>query len=164
MPHRVANQHWRKDFDFNRRFVHLEVLASQRRPEALREFLKSTVPSYEELDILLLLRRESARTWSPAEVGAALALSPDTALVALQELCAKGVLTSRARRGVTRFRFSPKSVALRGHVSLLARLYAVDRALVAEFMSLNSFERVRAAAAQTFANVLSAGARRLRQG
>jgi hypothetical protein len=145
-------------FDFVRAFIHPEYLPGQRRSEALREFLKSTVPSYEELDILLLLRRESARTWSSAEAGAMLALSPDAALVALQKLREKGVLTSRARRGVQRFRFAPKTDALRHHVSRLAHLYVVDRAFVAEIMSLNSLERVRAAAAQTFANVLAAGA------
>jgi hypothetical protein len=130
--------------------------------ESLREFLRSNVPSYDELGLLLLLRRESARTWSPAEAGDRLALSPDFALVAMQKLRDIGLLKSRARRGVVRFRFAPKTDEISGQVNDLAHCYEVDRASVAEIMSQNSVERVRAAAARTLAKMLTVPKRKRR--
>jgi len=146
-----------RSFDIRAAVHHLQSLASLRGPDALREFLRSNVPSYEELDLLLLMGRESTRTWSPAEAGAALALSTDTALTALKRLCKNGILKSRARRGVVRFRFAPKTDELRAQIVRLARSYAVDRAVIAEMMSMNSLERLRATAAETFASMLAMG-------
>lgn len=131
--------------------------------ESLREFLRSNVPSYDELGLLLLLRRENTRTWSPSEVGDRLALSPDSALLAMQKLRDIGVLKSRARRGVVRFRFAPKTDEISEHVANLAHCYEVDRASVAEIMSQNSFDRVRAAAAQTLMTMLGPPKRKRRR-
>lgn len=128
----------------------------------MREFLWSNVPSYDELGLLLLLRSESARSWSPKEAGERLSLAPDIALAAMQKLRNIGVLKSRARRGVVRFRFAPKTDEISGYVADLAHVYEVDRASVAVIMSQNSLERVRAAAAHTLMTMLAAPKRKRR--
>lgn len=130
--------------------------------ESLREFLRSNVPSYDELGLLLLLRRESTRTWSPAEASDRLALPPDWTLVAMQRLREIGVLKSRARRGVVRFRFAPKTDEISTQVADLAHVYEVDRASVAEIMSQNSLQRVRDAAARTLMTMLNVPKRKRR--
>ena len=131
--------------------------------KSLREFLRSNVPSYDELSLLLLMRQENTRTWSPAEAGDRLSLAPDVVLPAMKKLRDIGALKSRARRGVVRFRFAPKSDEISEHVANIAHVYEVDRASLAQIMSQNSLDRVRDAAAQTLATMLGMSKRKRRR-
>jgi hypothetical protein len=87
------------------------------------QFLQSTVPAVEAAELLLLLRRESARAWTLAEAVAALAPSVSLPIEAaarhVAEFQARGLIGTDAE-GRVQYRASS---ALAAHVATLDRLY-----------------------------------------
>ena len=87
------------------------------------QFLQSAVPAVEAAERLLLLRRESARAWSVAAIGAALApgvsLREEEAAGYVEAFQARGILELDAER---RVRYQPAAPAA-GHVATLERVY-----------------------------------------
>jgi hypothetical protein len=87
------------------------------------QFLQVAVPAVESAELLLLLRRESARTWSAAEIVAALApgvsLREEEAAHHVEALEARGILSVDGER---RARYQP-AAELAGHIATLERVY-----------------------------------------
>ncbi|MGH6983220.1 MAG: hypothetical protein ACRED7_03425 [Stellaceae bacterium] len=89
--------------------------------QKLERFLRTSIRSVWELELLLLLRKESSRTWSAAEL--------------IRQLCASGLVINDAlaelRRAdivaaeeTGRFRYRPASAELAAVVDELAEAYA----------------------------------------
>jgi hypothetical protein len=118
----------------------------------LREFLRDFVPSYEELEVLLLLARE-ARQWSAAELSEALSARDDVIAAAAASLVQTGGLVDIVTvGGQRRFVFAPKSAELAARVVELERAYVERRLAVVQMMSANAVERMRGAAIRRFAD------------
>jgi hypothetical protein len=97
-----------EDADFSDEFCH---------------FLQSAVPAVEAAELLLLLRRESARAWTAPDLVAALApsvlLREEEAANYLAAFQARGILEADAERGV-KYRAANEAA---GHLATLERVY-----------------------------------------
>lgn len=119
-------------------------------PEGLTGFLLERIASYEELELLLLLRKESQGLHSVAELASALDLSEETALSSLERLAARGMCQ---RGGAARpFRYAPATPEIARRVDELARAYEGARLSVIRIMNENAVKRMRAAAIRSFAD------------
>jgi len=87
------------------------------------QFLQSAVPAVEAAELLLLLRRESARAWTVPDIVAALApgvlLREEEAAHYVEAFQARGILALDAER---RVRYEPEALAA-GHVGTLEKVY-----------------------------------------
>ena len=117
----------------------------------VRAFLREYIESYEELELLLLLQRESSGSWSAQSLGAQLHLDPsvlDGALVALlNKQIIKKVVDERS------VCYELQSLpTLNGILGRLASTYASNAIEIVKLMSAHSIERIRTAALRTFAD------------
>jgi hypothetical protein len=121
--------------------------------EFLQAFLHDSVSSYEELEALLLLARESDRRWTDGELAEALKVKVDAIATALDALTSvEGLLEVDDHAGERRCRYAPKSKMLRQVVDELASAYAEQRLAIVQLMSANALARVRGAAMLRLAN------------
>lgn len=121
-------------------------------PEDIRLFLMEHVESYEQLDILALLRPQPERSFSCDDVAAATNISLAAAETALDGLQQSGILSGSADRGGPRFRYTPSDPGVDGLVERLLRAYKENPLGIVKLMSANAIERVRTYAIRAFAN------------
>lgn len=95
-------------------------------PQEVRDFIHAHIASVEQLEVLLLLRREAARTWTGAEVARELRINAASAAERLTDLQARGLLD---HEGNGAYRFSRDGDVERA-VGALARCYADARVSV----------------------------------
>jgi hypothetical protein len=93
-------------------------------PEAISAFVLQQIFSIEQLEVLLLLRRSAARSWTPEEVSRELRSSQPSALRRLTDLRTHGFLRSLAGEEEPAFVYSPRTPQLADSVSALADVYA----------------------------------------
>jgi hypothetical protein len=91
--------------------------------EILRHFIATHIDSVDQLEILLLLKRNFGRSWSSREVGGTLFTSSDTAATHLAGLAVKGLLTVGQNGDETTYRYDCRDAKLDLAVSDLERLY-----------------------------------------
>jgi hypothetical protein len=97
---------------------------SQSVPEALAAFVRTRLPSVEQIEIVLLLRGEPSRAWSSPEVSERLGTPPESTAMRLFLLASNGIVTFEGS-GVPRYRYvQGASPAIDTHLSELADLYA----------------------------------------
>lgn len=120
-------------------------------PDDVRALLHEHIDSYEQLEILLLLRRERYERWTGEALASRLHLG--TGLI---ETALAGLKTSRLveAAGGTRatFAYRPANSGLDAAVGRLEREYAERPILIIQQMSANAIERLRTAALHTFAD------------
>ena len=123
--------------------------------EFLQAFLRASISSYEELEALLLLARESHRSWTDSELAETLRVQVDGITPALEQLASvEGLLKIDLRSGRRRFQYAPKSKLLAEVVDELATAYVEQRLAIVRLMSANALDRVRGAAIRNLANAL----------
>jgi hypothetical protein len=71
-------------------------------PESVHRLIERHIRSLGELEVLLLARKASERTWDPDEASRALRTSPGAARIRLEELAHKGFL----REGPDGYRYA----------------------------------------------------------
>jgi hypothetical protein len=121
--------------------------------ELLQAFLHDSISSYEELEALLLLVRESHRGWTDNELAEALKVQVDAITPAVDALAAvEGLLDVDDQTGQRRCRYAPKSAILRQVTEELASAYVEQRLAIVQLMSANALNRVRGAAMLRLAN------------
>jgi hypothetical protein len=120
--------------------------------EELQRFLFEHVESYEELELVVLLRRERERDWSPEQAAAELRLSASACLMGLEGLEQRGIVARGPLRGT--FRYAPCSMELAARLAQLDEYYRSQRLAVVMLMSVNAIERLRVATLHRFADTL----------
>lgn len=120
-------------------------------PDDVRALLHEHIESYEQLETLLLLRRERYEQWTSEGLAARLRVRAELVDSALIRLKAGGLVETT---GVapTRFAYRPASPALDAAVGRLQSEYAERPILIIQLMSANAIERLRTAALHTFAD------------
>ncbi len=120
-------------------------------PDDVRTLLQEHIESYEQLETLLLLRRERYEQWTLDGLAARLRVRAELVETALARLEASGLVDST---GVapTRFAYRPSSAGLDATVGRLQSGYAERPILIIQLMSANAIERLRTAALHTFAD------------
>lgn len=98
--------------------------------ESLQSLLQQRLPSIEQVEIVLLLRGDQARSWPANEVAAELKMPPESAAMRLFLLASSGLLSFEAS-GVPRYRYAPGDAEVESLLSELAVIYGEDRQAVA---------------------------------
>ena len=120
-------------------------------PDDVRALLHEQIESYEQLEVLLLLRRERYEEWAIERLAARLHVRAELIETALARLEAGGLIEA-AGAGPSRFAYRPASSGLDAAVGRLERAYAERPILIIQLMSANAIERLRTAALHTFAD------------
>lgn len=118
----------------------------------IRDFLLQYVETYEQLEVLLLLCRQRDRSWTPEAVGERLRISTLVAAKALDDLCRSRLLDQLKVGRQTTYTFRPASTRLGATVEALVREYDDSPLNIIHLMNSNALDRVRSAAARTFAD------------
>ncbi len=108
------------------------------------------IDSYEQLEILLLLRLEATEAWSELRIGERLGLSATLTSDAVTALIAHGLV--RRQGDGPRCAFAPSSEALDEAVTALARSYTSQRLEIVRLMSANAIKRMRTDTLRAFAD------------
>jgi len=121
-------------------------------PEDVRALLHEHIESYEQLEVLLLLRRERYEEWTIGGLAARLHLRQELIASALEGLKSGGLVASTHATPAPRFAYRPASSGLDAAAGRLDREYAERPIRIIQLMSANAIERVRTAALHTFAD------------
>jgi hypothetical protein len=113
-------------------------------PEEVRRFILETINSVEQLEVLLLLRREAEQDWSAAAVGQALSTSTAAAGMRLTDLTSRGFLAATSAGSETTYRYASVAPERERLVDLLATTYAERRVAVISLIYSKPNDQVRA--------------------
>ena len=98
--------------------------------ESLKSFIQQRLASIEQIEIVLLMRADRARSWSAPEVAAELRMPPESAAMRLFLLASSGMLLFEGS-GVPRYRYAGGDAETEALVGELAEVYAENRNAVA---------------------------------
>jgi len=121
-------------------------------PEDVRALLHEHIESYEQLEVLLLLRRERYEEWTVAGLATRLHIREELVGSALDGLKASGLVSTTAAAPALRVAYRPASSGLDAAADRLDREYAEHPIRIIQLMSANAIDRVRTAALHTFAD------------
>ena len=111
-------------------------------PDDIRRFIIANVPSVAQLEVLLLLRGEREKEWSPPEVSRLLYAAPAPVAAQLADLEAKGLL-SVTHAPEMRYRYRPSNDDLDALVGHLAELYKDRRVAVVSLIYSEPVDKAR---------------------
>jgi hypothetical protein len=95
-------------------------------PTQVRHFIAAEIESVGQLEVLLLLRGASDKTWTGEEVARALVMRPASATSWLDQIAGSGLITANAGG----YRYAPPSADAERTIDLLAESYAKYRVAV----------------------------------
>ncbi|HEY7890474.1 MAG TPA: hypothetical protein VIC29_19800 [Steroidobacteraceae bacterium] len=121
-------------------------------PEDVRALLHEHIETYEQLEVLLLLRRERYEEWTIAALATRLHVREELVGSALERLKSAGLVAVAGADRAERFAYRPGSSDLDTAAGRLQREYAERPIRIIQLMSANAIERVRTAALHTFAD------------
>lgn len=110
--------------------------------EDLQRFIAAHVHSVEQIEVLLLLKKEPAREWTASEVSRALSSHPHSVETRMLDLRARGLVKSREGEQEFRFRYAPEP-GLDVLVEQLARAYAERRTSVINLIFSKPIDSIR---------------------
>lgn len=96
----------------------------------LRAFLQERLASFEQIEIVVLLFGDPARSWTAPEVAAALGMAPEPAAMRLFLLASSGLIAFEPT-GVPRYRYVAADEPTAALVGELAGVYRSNRAAIA---------------------------------
>lgn len=128
-------------------------------PQPVKELLRSSIASYEELEALLALMGTPQRSWTAEQVAAALNVPEDVASKALGDLATTGLL-ARAEGAPAAFKYAPRTPAFARAAEALDQECRTNRIAVMKLMNANALERVRGGAVRAFADAFVIGRRK----
>jgi hypothetical protein len=125
----------------------------------VRELLLERVESYEQLEVLLLLCRDRAQSWSADRVGEKLRLSTLVTTKVLDELTRGGFLHETRAGNAATFIFQPGSERTTQLIEELLRSYDDNCLDVIQVMNSRAMDRARSVARE-FADAFIIGRRK----
>jgi DNA-binding MarR family transcriptional regulator len=111
-------------------------------PDEVREFITANINSVAQLEVLLLLRRESGVAWSAEDVARALYTTPEMMAAQLAELETRGLLRKTSGSADV-YSYAPSTPQLAAAVDLLANLYKERRVTVITTIYAEPVDSVR---------------------
>ena len=118
----------------------------------VRALLHEHIETYEQLEVLLLLRRERHDEWTVARLAARLHIREELIASALQGLRTGGLVVATGAASEPRLAYRPTSSGIDAAAGRLQREYAERPIRIIQLMSTNAIDRVRTAALHTFAD------------
>lgn len=117
-------------------------------PDGVLVLLRERLKSFEQLEVLLLLRARAGAGLTPAQASAAIRLDAELIAIALQDLVSAGLLQNEDAI----YRYRPATPALADAVEALATEYRDRHAAVMSQMNVNAIERIRSGSLKAFAD------------
>jgi hypothetical protein len=111
-------------------------------PDEVQRFLAEHISSVAQLEVLLLLRRQREREWTPSEVAKELYTTPEMVADQLGDLQRRGLL-SVADGSDPHYRFWPTTPELDGQITRLDAIYRERRVAVITFIYSQPLDKVR---------------------
>ncbi len=74
--------------------------------ESLTQFIRDRLPSLEQIEIVLMLRRDPARAWTAPEVSGALGTPPESTAMRLFLLASNGIVVFDGSSGLPKYRYA----------------------------------------------------------
>ena len=127
-------------------------MAADELPEEVRKLLRDHIASYEQLELLLLLRAELEHAWTAEALSARLRIPASLALLALDELQTDGLVGARGRGREKQYAYLTQSNHVEAALEHLVTAYREHPIPILRQMSANAIERVRTAALRTFSD------------
>lgn len=93
--------------------------------ESLQTFLQQRLATIEQIEIVLLLRSDPARSWSATDVATELRMPPESAAMRLFLLASSGMILFEPS-GVPRYRYAATDADTETLLAELAEIYAND--------------------------------------
>jgi len=118
----------------------------------LESFLLARIETYEELETLLLLRREPQSSWSPDAVGARLNIDRERALETLMRLAGAGLLRAVHSAPDKPYCYDPVDAAIDRVVEQLDVAMGSRQLDLIKLMNANAMTRMRTRAIRAFAD------------
>lgn len=109
-------------------------------PDHVRRFIYDHIESVEQVELLLLLRKESGRAWSADELAKELRLNAGSAAMRLLDLRERGFVTEEKPE---QYRFDATRAELARDVDGLAREYVERRTSVINLIFSKPTEKIR---------------------
>ena len=97
--------------------------------ERLKTFLEQRLSSLDQIEVVMLLRADPARSWTAPEVAAALGTAPETAAMRLF-LLASGGLIAFEPSAIPRYRYASVDVETNSMLQELSEVLAANREAV----------------------------------
>jgi ornithine cyclodeaminase/alanine dehydrogenase-like protein (mu-crystallin family) len=119
--------------------------------EDVRAFLREQIETYEELEVLLFLQRETLGPWSVDSLRAQLRLDPSVLCDVLTALRGRKLINSSFDGFEEGYQLSAEA-ANNETLAHLAALFENQSIEVIKLMSANSIDRIRTAAVRSFAD------------
>lgn len=121
-------------------------------PPDVQILLRDHIESYEQLELLLLMRADRATTWTEEALSARLHLASSLVGAALERLKAAGFLEEHRHGSERRYAYLGQSDTLEATINRLAAAYREYPIPIIKLMSANAIERLRTSALRTFAD------------
>ncbi len=128
------------------------VMQADELPQDVQRLLREHIESYEQLELLLLLRVDGGRCWTEEEMRARLAVSATLVAEALAGLQSRGFVAARPQSAEKCYCYVTQSGAVEATIGRLELAYRQHPIPIVKLMSANAIERVRTAALRTFAD------------
>jgi hypothetical protein len=128
------------------------TMADSKISSELKKFLRERIQSYEQLELLLLVRQSPSQVWSLELIAKRLRIQEAAALEAVNDL-RNGELLEMMLDGHRRaYRYRPATPELARLSDELANAFEEERLALVRLMNQNAVERVRTAAMRMFAD------------
>jgi hypothetical protein len=118
-------------------------------PENVRTLLRDHLPSFECLEVLLLLHALDGEPASVESIGRRTGIAVELVLQGLIALERSGILRKNIS-GPAEFRYAPATAWLQNACDDLARLHREQRAAIMSEMSINAIGRIRSNTLRAF--------------
>lgn len=128
-------------------------------PDDVLTLLQERLAGLDELEVVLFVRRDASRRWTASTVATELHRPESSTEPALESLLGAELLASDGGGGGAerRYMYRPATPALDAAVTLLAALYDERPLDVMRILSNSALDRIRSAAARTFADAFVIG-------
>lgn len=111
-------------------------------PEHLQRFIRERLPSLEQIEIVILLRKDPSRAWTALEVAENLATPPESTAMRLFLLASNGVLSFESS-GVPKYRYAAADPATDQLVAELVQAYDEQRVALYELVGATTRDPLR---------------------
>lgn len=101
-------------------------MAAARIPKDIRDFVARFLPSVEHLEAFIALRKNTTRSWSPADIAEELRISEDEAAKVLERLASDNFLDVKISNDIL-YRFNPATERLDALATRVADLWNRER-------------------------------------
>lgn len=118
----------------------------------MQTLLHDHIESYEQLEMLLLMRGDAVTSWTEESLSGRLHMALSLVQVALKGLGSAGLVQARAHEGANCYSYLCQCDSVEATISRLAAAYRENPIPIIKVMSANSLERLRTAALRTFAD------------